>query len=210
MTQILDIIGISATVLVIICLYLAVRAFSARRWMGALVSSLLTVIALLCATTAGLVLIGTQGYEALTHEQVVATVTTTPTGPQKFRASMRLADGRTPQFELEGDEILIEAHILKWKYIGNLLGFTTLYELDRVGGRYSRAEDENSHRHTVFPLGQPKPVDLFELARKYTPIAFLVDAEYGSGTYTEVGRPSQYEVSVSTTGLLIRKIGGVD
>jgi len=210
MTQVLDIIGISSTVLAMSFLYVAVKAFTARRLMRGLVSTLLTVIAVLCATTAGLVLIGTQGYEALTHEQVVATVTTTPTGPQKFHASMRLADGRTPQFELEGDEILIEAHILKWKYIGNLLGFTTLYELDRVGGRYSRAEDENSHRHTVFPLGQPKPVDLFELARKYTPIAFLVDAEYGSGTYTEVGRPSQYEVSVSTTGLLIRKIGGVD
>ncbi len=210
MNQALDIIGIAATVLAILFLYLAVKAFTARRWMRGLVSTLLTVIAVLCASMSALVLVGTQGYQALTHEQVVATLTTTPTGPRAFRAALRLADGRTPEFELEGDEILIDAHILKWKYVGNLLGFTTLYELDRVGGRYASVEDEQSHRRTIFPLSQPKPVDLFQLARQYTPIAFLVDAEYGSGTFTQVGRPAQYEVAVSTTGLLIRKIGGVD
>jgi len=35
-------------------------------------------------------------------------------------------------------------------------------------------------------------------------LAPLVDATYGSGTFISVARPAQYEVRVSTSGLLIR------
>jgi len=35
-------------------------------------------------------------------------------------------------------------------------------------------------------------------------LAPLVDAEYGSATFVAAGRPAQFEVRVSTTGLLIR------
>jgi len=209
MNQVLVVVAGGAAVLSLLLVVVAILTLRARRWLGGTLALLLGLLALALAALAGLVAVGTAGYRSLTHEEVVATVTTVPSGPQAFRAAFRFPDGRIGEYDLEGDEVLIDAHILKWRYSANLLGLTTQYELDRIAGRWASAEDERSRRHTVYSLSQPKPFDFFNLARRYTPLAFLVDAEYGSGTFVQVGRPAQYEVSVSTTGLLIRKIGEV-
>ena len=54
-------------------------------------------------------------------------------------------------------------------------------------------------------LKAEKPADLFELVQRYTLLTLLVDAEYGSATYVEVDQPARFEVTVSTTGLLVRE-----
>jgi hypothetical protein len=58
----------------------------------------------------------------------------------------------------------------------------------------------------VYSLAEQRPLDLFNLRRRYTFLAPLLDAEYGSGTFVPVTRPAEFEVRVSTTGLLIREI----
>jgi len=39
-------------------------------------------------------------------------------------------------YPISGDEIYVDARILKWHALANLLGLSTAYELDRVGGRF--------------------------------------------------------------------------
>lgn len=167
-----------------------------------LVSALLLAVAALLGTLA----LATQGYQALTHEEVAATVELQPEGPQRFRVHVRTADGRTKEFQLAGDEFYVDAHILKWKPYANIIGLHTAYELDRVTGRYRRLGDEQSAPRTVYGLAQEKPVDLFALRRRYTALAPLVDAEYGSATFVPADRRQLLEVRVSTTGLLIRPL----
>jgi hypothetical protein len=53
-------------------------------------------------------------------------------------------------------------------------------------------------------LSEEKPVDLFDLRRQHAFLAPLLDAEYGSGTFVPVTKPAEFEVRVSTSGLLIR------
>lgn len=154
---------------------------------------------------AATVAVGTAGYQALTREQTAATVRVEPAGPQRFNATVRLADGRTQTFALAGDEIYIDAHILKWQPIVNMVGLHTAYELDRIAGRYHTLKDEQALPRTVHALGAPKPIDLFSLRRRYVMLAPLVDAEYGSASFVPVTRPAELEVRVSTTGLLIRE-----
>jgi len=153
---------------------------------------------------AGTIAIGTQGYRALTREDLAARLTVRPAGPQRFAATVRFPDGREAKFELAGDEIYVDAHILKWKPLANVLGLHTAYELDRVAGRYHAIEQERSAVRTVYSLGQEKPVDLFRLRQRYAFLATLLDAEYGSATFTSVTRPAELELRVSTTGLLMR------
>jgi hypothetical protein len=154
---------------------------------------------------AGAVLVGIQGYRALTREDLAARVSVRPTGPQSFAATVRYPDGREAGFQLAGDEIYVDARILKWKPIANVLGLHTGYELDRVAGRYRDVEQERSARRTVYPLGEEKPVDLFGLRRRHAFLAPLLDAEYGSATFVQVAQPAELEVRVSTSGLLIRE-----
>jgi hypothetical protein len=154
---------------------------------------------------AGAIGIGMSGYRALTREDVAARIVVRPVGPRRFAATFFVADRPETTYELAGDEIYVDAHILKWKPMASVLGLHTAYELDRVAGRYNDVARERSEDRTVYSLVQDKPVDLFGLRRRYAFLAPLLDAEYGSGTFVPVTRPAQFEVRVSTTGLLIRE-----
>ena len=186
---------------------LAVWAGKRRKLLHSLVSVLTALLCLALAALCAAVTVGVHGYRALTAEEVAATVQTEPVGPQHFRATVTMPDGRTGQFEILGDALYVDARILKWKPIVNILGLETAYELDRVGGRYNAIHDERSRPHTVFPLGQDHMVNVFGFVHRHPRfLAPLVDATYGSGTFISVARPARYEVRVSTTGLLIRPV----
>ncbi len=156
-------------------------------------------------TGAAFVAVGTAGYQALTREETAATIRVEPTGPQRFNATVRFADGRMQTFALAGDELYIDAHILKWKPLASLFGLHTAYELDRLAGRYHALNEEQTSPRTVHALGTPKPIDLFSVRRRYLALAPLLDAEYGSASFVAVTRPAELDVRVSTTGLLIRE-----
>ena len=167
--------------------------------------TLVGLLLLSVGALAGTVAIGIQGYRALTREEIAATILVRPNGPQHFTATVHFPDGHDQTFELAGDEIYVDAHILKWKPLVNVLGLHTDYELDRVEGRYRALEQERSSVRTVYALGQDKPVDLFALRLRYALLGTLVDAEYGSATFVPVTRPAEFELRVSPTGLLIRQ-----
>jgi hypothetical protein len=155
---------------------------------------------------AGGIGVGMNGYRALTREEVAARVVVRPLGPQRFEATFVRPDRPPVTYELGGDSIYVDAHILKWTPRANMFGLHTAYELDRVAGRYDDIEQEVSAERTLYSLADKKPVDLFALRRRYAFLAPLLDAEYGSGTFVPVTRTAEYEVRVSTTGLLIREV----
>jgi hypothetical protein len=171
-------------------------------------SMLRTLVGLLLLAVGGLVGaigLGMRGYRALTREDVAAHIAVRPVGAQRFSATIRVPDRPEMTYELSGDAIYVDAHILKWKPMVNVLGLHTTYELDRVAGRYSDVAQERSADRTVYSLAPDRPVDLFRLRRRYAFLAPLLDAEYGSGTFVPVTRPTEFEVRISTTGLLIRE-----
>ena len=168
--------------------------------------TLFGLLLLAVGLAAGLIAVGTHGYTALTREDVAATLLVQPTGPQRFNATVRFPDLREVKFELAGDEVYVDAQILKWKPIANVLGLHTAYELDRIAGRYRSIEHERAAARTVFPLSRDKPIDLFDLRKRFIFLAPLLDAEYGSASYVAVARPAEIELRVSTTGLLMREV----
>ncbi|HSD43191.1 MAG: hypothetical protein ACM36B_14170 [Bacteroidota bacterium] len=154
---------------------------------------------------ATVIAVGMRGYQALTHETVAARIAVKPSGPQRFDARVRFPDGRVSGYVIAGDELYVDAHILKWKPIANILGVHTAYELDRIAGRYRSVDQERTALRTVYPLGEPRALDLFSLRGRTAWLAPLYDAEYGSASFVPVDRPMDLEVRVSTTGLLIRE-----
>jgi hypothetical protein len=155
--------------------------------------------------SAAMIAFGVQGYAALTRETLAATIAVTPSGPQRFDARVKFPDGREAAFVVAGDELYVDAHILKWKPLANVLGLHTAYELDRIAGRYRSAEQEQKGLRTVYPLGRPQLVDLFALRSRYAWLGPFVDAEYGSASFVPVTKPAELEVRVSPSGLLIRE-----
>jgi len=191
--------GVTLTIAGIVSLLRAkIGSFGLQVFMG--------ILMILTGILAGTIAFGIQGYHALTDEEVAANISVSPIAPQRFAATIRFPDGRKANYILAGDEIYIDAHILKWQPLANLFGLHTAYELDRIGGRYRDIEQERSAERTLQSLKQEKPVNLFELRQRHTSLAILVDAKYGSATFIPVTEPAELELRVSTTGLLLREI----
>ncbi|MCE5281436.1 MAG: hypothetical protein LLG93_04965, partial [Deltaproteobacteria bacterium] len=57
-----------------------------------------------------------------------------------------------------------------------------------------------------FPLSRDKPMNMFTLRQRYSLLVPLLDAEYGSASFINSDKPSEVEIRVSTTGLLIRNV----
>ena len=189
----------------LVLLRAAVGAWRGRQRLGAVVALLAAAVFLALAALCGTISIGVRGYRALTEEVVAATIQTEPLTSGHFRATVTLADGSLHMFDLAGDAVYVDAHILKWRSVANLLGLHTAYELDRIAGRYRALGDEQTRERTVFSIARPKPINAFDLARRYWLLRPLVDAEYGSATFINATEPATYEVRVSTTGLLVRR-----
>jgi hypothetical protein len=180
-----------------------------RRTLFASSANLLTALLMLSlAALSGTISIAIQGYNALTREEIAATVKIEPTGNQKFTARFVMPDGSENTFSLSGDQLYVDAHILKWKPMVNIFGLHTSYELDRVGGRYASLSDEKTKPRTVFSLAKEKPINLnmYDLRQKFSMLTPFLDAEYGSATFINTNKAEEFKVIVSTTGLLIRKI----
>lgn len=188
----------------ILSLWTAIAAFRKRRYLGGAAGAMGGMLFLSIAALCGTISIATQGYRALTREVVAARIVTHPTARQRFQARVVFPDGRDTVYDIAGDQVYVDAHILKWKPIANILGLHTAYELDRIGGRYLQLAEEQDSLRTIFSLKREKMVDMFALRTRYAFFAPFVDAEYGSGTFITADRPMEYEVRVSTSGLLIR------
>jgi hypothetical protein len=59
---------------------------------------------------------------------------TTPTGPHALLADLRWPDGLEAVFKVAGDALCVDAHILKWHPLANLLGLHSGYESVGVEG----------------------------------------------------------------------------
>ncbi|HLB82146.1 MAG TPA: hypothetical protein VJJ54_03565 [Gemmatimonadales bacterium] len=197
--------GLALLILGVVSCRSGVAALRARRWVGGVLRGLAGLLLVALAGLAAAITIGLRAYRALTLEVLAATVTTEPVGPQRFRATILLPDKRLAMYDLAGDALYMDAHILKWHPWVNLLGLHTSYELDRVAGRYNDVSDERGKPHTAYVLALPSHIDLFSIARRRV-LGPLVDAEYGSAAFVTGSRPAHYEVRVSTTGLLIRPV----
>jgi len=195
-----------AVVLGVLGLALLFSAFSAlarARLFRFVFRALLSVVFIALGAVLGVVALGIEGVRALTKEETAARIKVVPTGPQRYDATVSFADGRVETYELAGDDIYVDAHIIKWTPLANQLGLHTSYRLDRIAGRYRAVEQETTARRTVYTIAPPAMVDLVALRRSF-PLGPFFDAEYGSASYVPVTQPGELELRVSTTGLLLR------
>ena len=177
------------------------RARLFRFVFGAVVS----VVLLAAGAVLALFSLGVEGMRALTKEESAARIKVVPSGVQRYDATITFADGRAQTYDLAGDDIYVDGHIVKWTPLANMLGLHTSYRLDRIAGRYSALEQENTARRTVYAIDTPPTIDLVALGKRL-PLRDFFDAEYGSASFVPVAEPGELELMVSTTGLLLRPV----
>jgi hypothetical protein len=156
------------------------------------------------AAGAALLAMNLYTYGRLTHEQEAARVSMRQLGERYYAVSVQAKNTPPRHYELRGDEWQIDARVLKWRAAGNLLGFDTVYRLERLSGRYGDITQERSARRTVHALAEDPGLDFWSLLRKHHQYVPLADALYGSAAYVPMAEGAEYAVSVSTSGLVVR------
>jgi hypothetical protein len=159
---------------------------------------------LLIAAGAALVAMNLYTYARLTHEQEAARVSMRQLGERHYAVSLQAKNAPPRHFELRGDEWQVDARVLKWRALGNLLGFDTVYRLERLSGRYGDITLERNALRTVHPLSDEPGVDFWTVLRRYHGYIPLADALYGSAAYVPMAEGAEYAVTVSTSGLVVR------
>ncbi len=194
------------TVLGFLLLIGGVRSFRRRRGLNGTVGTLSGLLFLSLALSMALIAIGMRGYQALTSEQLAATMVVEREGGQQFSVRIDYPGGESENYSLSGDELYLDARILKWHPLANFIGLQTGYQLDRISGRYLELGDELEQPRTLFQLRQDETVDLFGIVRRFPALEPLVDAEYGSASFVPVRDGGIYQLMVSSSGLLIREL----
>jgi len=184
----------------------AVRRLQRGHASGAAVSGLSSLA--LFALTAGVVLVALnlRSYQRLTDEQPGGELQFSRIGPHQYNGALTYPSGQVAIFFLRGDEWLVDARLIKWKPIANLLGFDTVYRLERISGRYSSTEDEKTQPRTVYDLNPPGQLNLWELIHDYHNRLPWFDAMYGSATFLPMADGALYDIKVSQSGLIARPL----
>ena len=161
-------------------------------------------LVLVLGAAAVLVALNLYTYARLTHEQEAARVSMRQLGQSHYTLSVQPAKAAPRHYELRGDEWQIDARVLKWRALGNLLGFDTVYRLERLSGRYGDITQERNAPRTVYTLAEDPGLDFWTVLRRYNEYVPLADALYGSAAYVPMAEGAEYAVSVSQSGLVVR------
>ena len=165
----------------------------------------LAVMLLLAALVGLLLAANLHSYYRLSDESLIAELQFVRTGDGRYDAIIAYGDFCNPErYALYGDHWRLDARFLKWSPWANLLGFDSLYRVERLSGRYREIDRENAGPREAHALHPRDGVDLVAVLAKYGGRFSPVDTLYGSSVYDEMNPDQVYRVYRSQSGLLVR------
>jgi hypothetical protein len=190
----------------ILFLFAAIRRIHRRKVLGGLLNGATALVLILLSLCAALIAANLRTYQRLTYEQPAGELQLNRTGERQFNAVLTYPGGERANFALRGDEWQIDARVLKWHALANLVGFDAAYRLERISGRYARIEDERDQPRSVYSLNPPQRIDPWDLVHRYHSWVPWLDALYGSATFLPMADGALYEIKMSQSGLVARPL----
>lgn len=140
------------------------------------------------------------GYQSLEGMKTVATVSTERQGEQLWLVTLQSGEESPVVQSVRGDQWQLDARIIRFVGPVRWLGIAPGYRLERLSGRYTSLENEQSKPRTVIGLSEQKWPDLWELDRQFN-LPF-VEGVYGNATFMPMREGAVFEVRLSASGLV--------
>ena len=185
-------------------LVLAIGRLRQRRLVSAGARGVTGAFFLVLAGLVGSIALNLLTYQRLTFEQPVATLAFSQMAPDQYQVLLRTPDGRARLFTLEGDEWQLDARVLKWHGVANILGLDAQFRLERISGRYRAVEQAQAATPSLYGLSETRGVDLWAFSQDHPAWVPFVDAIYGSATYMPMAHQARFEVTMTQSGLIAR------
>jgi hypothetical protein len=201
-----DGVAIVSAILALFFLLASASSLRERHWASGFVTLLLGTTLFLAGLLFGAISVGTEGYRPLGGDEVAVTVTAERMAGDSILARFTFEGGLSRTYRLAGDELEIEAHVLRWRPLVSALGLEPEYELSRVSSRYRNRADDETKPRTVLSLAVQKPVDFFDLATRFAFLEPLLEHEFRLSTFTPGRTSGTYDVHVTVSDLLIRPV----
>ncbi len=188
-------------------LWLGIRRIKCRRLFAVMAYESAALVLMGAAVLLGWLASNALLYQRLTHETPIATIRFQQSAQQRFDVLLQPVDAPLQRHELYGDEWQLDARILKWHGIANLLGLDAQYRLHRLSGRYSDIENERTFPRSVHAISEAPQPDLWRLVRDYPRLlGWFADAAYGSAVFLPMRDGAEYTISLSQSGLVARPV----
>ena len=165
---------------------------------------------LCCAGAAGvltLLVLLLQAFHAFTAETPVATVRATRISSQEFELAYLPSghdEAETQRYRVKGDQWAISGGVVKWHRWVTAAGVPSYHKPMRIGGQYSRVEQQRAEPPTAYDLGSDVDT-LWELLYWMDPYLPFIEAVYGSSAYVYIEPNVAQDVYVTPTGYLIKR-----
>lgn len=142
-----------------------------------------------------------QTYKRLTFERPVATIEfAAAQSPGMVTANVTFEDGEEASYDLRGDEFTLRARVIKFKPVAVILGYDSIYKLDRLEGGVE-ADIGDDVRRSVVSLSDNPGIDVFQQIRDRGWKSDNIDASYGSAVYNPMAPGLSYEIRMNQSGL---------
>lgn len=174
--------------------------FLRPRWLLGWLKGMAVFSVLVIGIYALVIAVNLMGYQSLEGMKTVATVSTQRQGEQLWVVTLQTGEGAPVVQSVRGDQWQLDARIIRFSGPIRWLGIAPGYRLERLSGRYTSLENEQSMPRTVIGLSEQKWPDLWELDRQFN-LPF-VEGVYGNATFMPMRDGALFDVRLSASGLV--------
>ncbi len=143
-------------------------------------------------------------YYQLTKEVIVATaiIKEAKLSGKEYQVLLLDENGNNlGKYKIYGDQIQLEVKFMKIRDCFNIFGINSRYDLDRLQGRYSNIQEQNTRKSFAYDLSKSTILNTFYFSWP----SWLVDTTYGSSTYVNIQKNHVYDFIKRPTGIITRE-----
>ncbi|MDY6814291.1 MAG: multidrug transporter [Pseudomonadota bacterium] len=174
--------------------------FLRPRWLPGWLKGMTIFSVLVIGIYTLVIAVNLMGYQSLEGMKNVATVSTQRQGDRLWVVTLQTGEEAPVIQSVRGDQWQLDARIIRFAGPIRWLGIAPGYRMERLSGRYTSLENEQSMPRTVIGLSEQKWPDLWELDRQFN-LPF-VEGVYGNATFMPMRDGALFDVRLSASGLV--------
>jgi hypothetical protein len=183
---------------------MGIRRMFSRRKLGGSINIMLGMVLVAIAVSSVGILANLYTYHQLSREEPVGSLAFEQYAQREYVAILDTGVGTPRQFTVYGDECQLDARILKWHYFANLIGFDTIYRLDRISGRYRDVAAEKTEERSAYALAEDPGIEIWSIINRFNDFIPWIDAVYGNAVYLPMEQGAVYRITMTNSGLIAR------
>lgn len=180
------------------------RRFQRDPSFGLLLKGMIALGALLIMSLLLMVMLSLNGYHRITKESAIVEISMEEISRQRYIVTLYYDETQQYRYEIRGDQWQVDAHIIKMTPLANLMGFDSIYALDRLSGRYANPRQEETSERTVHQLNPYAGIDIWKFINRFDQVLPGFDARYGNAVFMPMADGAEYYLFINQTGLLAR------